>query len=44
MEPLLDRPKGVAMVRIVLCGKTYWAVDGIVFTTLAAAVEYLQGR
>ncbi len=32
------------MMRIIIGNRVYWTVDGIVFSSLAAAVEYLQGR
>lgn len=32
------------MYKIVLNGKEYWVVDGILFTSRAAALEYVQGK
>jgi hypothetical protein len=32
------------MARVIIGSRTYWLVDGIVFTSHQAAVEYRQSR
>lgn len=32
------------MDKIILNGKEYWVVDGILFTSRQAALEYIQGK
>jgi hypothetical protein len=32
------------MTKIILCNREYWSVDGIVFTSRLAALEYIQGK